>query len=59
VLKLLLLTATLTLLAATGATSLALMSIEAQHSANRPEEVSAYGAATTHLLKLQDELALP
>jgi hypothetical protein len=52
VLKLLLLTGTLTLLAATGATSLAFMSIEQQHSANRP-------LATTHLLKLQDDLALP
>ena len=50
-LKLLLLTGTLTLLAATGATSLAFMSIEQQHSANR--------AVTTHLLKLQDDLALP
>jgi len=51
-LKLFLLTALLTLLAATGATSLAFMSIEQQHSANRP-------LATTHLLKLQDDLALP
>ena len=51
-LKLLLLTGTLTLLAATGATSLAFMSIEQQHSANRP-------LATTHMLKLAPDLALP
>ena len=50
-LKLLLLTGTLTLLAATGATSLALLSIQPS-AANRP-------LATNHLLKLQDELALP
>jgi hypothetical protein len=50
-LKMILLTGLLSMLAATGATSLALMTIKPS-TANRP-------LATTHLLKLQDELALP
>ena len=50
-LKMILLTGLLSMLAATGATSLALMSIEHQHSANRP--------LATHMLKLAPDLALP
>jgi hypothetical protein len=46
-----LLLALLAMLTATGATSLALMTIQPSAAA-RP-------LATTHLLKLQDELALP
>jgi hypothetical protein len=50
-LKTIVLLALLWILSAAGATGLAFRSIE-QHSANRP-------LATTHLLKLQDDLALP
>jgi hypothetical protein len=50
-LKMILLTGLLSMLAATGATSLALLSIQPD-AVDRP-------LATTHLLKLQDELALP
>jgi len=51
-LKTILLLAMLAILTATGATSLALMSI-------RPPQSVAPALATTHLLKLQDQLALP
>jgi len=51
-LKVIFLTGLLSMLAATGATSLALMSVEHQHSANRP-------LATTHMLRLAPDLALP
>ena len=51
-LKVILLTGLLSMLAATGATSLALMSVEQQHSANRP-------LATAHLQKLAPDLAVP
>ena len=51
-LKVIFLTGLLSMLAATGATSLALMSVEHQHSANRP-------LATTHMLRLPPDLALP
>jgi hypothetical protein len=46
-----LLTGLLSMLAATGATSLALMTIK--------PDAAARPLATSHLLKLQDELALP
>ena len=51
-LKIIVLLALLALLTATGATSLAFMSIEQQHSANRP-------LATTHMQRLAPDLALP
>jgi hypothetical protein len=55
-LKVILLTGLLSMLAATGATSLAFMSIEQQHSPNRP-------LAATHMLGLglglAPDLALP
>ena len=51
-LKVILLTGLLSMLAATGATALAFMSIEQQHSATRP-------LATTHMLRLAPDLALP
>jgi hypothetical protein len=51
-LKISLVLATLALLAATGATALAFMSIEQQHSPNRP-------LAITHMLRLAPDLALP
>ena len=49
--KTILLLALLAILTATGATSLALLSIQPS-TADRP-------LASTHLLKLQDEMALP
>jgi hypothetical protein len=51
-LKVILLTGLLSILAATGANALAFMSIEQQHSATRP-------LATTHMLRLAPDLALP
>ena len=51
-LKTMVLLALLIMLTATGATSLAFMSIEQQHSANR-------SLATTHLQQLAPDLALP
>jgi len=50
-LKTIVLLALLAMLTATGATSLALMSIQ--------PETAARPLVTTHLLKLQDDLALP
>jgi len=50
-LKVILLTGLLSMLAATGATALAFMSIEHQHPATRP--------LATHMLRLAPDLALP
>jgi hypothetical protein len=51
-LKTIALLATLAILTATGATSLAFMSVEQQHATTR-------SLATTHMLRLAPDLALP